>query len=275
MNFSNRFANCILFLYKTINRTGLLNYHWAQSLFIKSYFLYKKHFEDAYAKLIKKYPLLFAGGNILDIGANIGYTSYVFSKALTSPHKVFAFEPEARNVKILQQTAKSYHFSKSLVIEAAAVGEKEGKIEIWQNEGHHADHRILTDEFRKQLSGQFKLQKVPLVTIDDFLNRQPAKLPINFIKIDVQGYELAVCKGMEKTLAANPNCIVSFEYCPSIMAALGFQAEELIYFFKEKGYYFYRLNKNGTLNHLDFETKLEKNFPDYIDVLCSRRIITQ
>ena len=275
MSSSNRMASVLLALYKNINRSGLLNFDWAQSAFVSGYFAYKKYLEDANAKFVKNYPALFRGGHILDIGANIGYTAYIFSQALAKPYKVFAFEPEQRNVAILRKVANSYHFNDNLVITAAAVGDKEGEIELWQNDGHHADHRVITEEFRKQLKGTIQTQKIPLTTIDQFLQLKNASHPIAFIKIDVQGYELAVCHGMEATLKANPQCVVGFEYCPSIMEALGYRAAELIKFFQDKKYFFYRLNKNGTLNLFDVTTnkdiKLGKDYQGYFDIICSQQ----
>lgn len=275
MSFSQHISNAILSLYKNINRTKVLNQTWAQSAFLSSYFAYKKYFEDATAKLTKNYPFLFQNGHILDIGANIGYTAYVFSKALTAPYQVFAFEPEERNVKILKKAASTYRFLDTLIITAAAVGDKDGTIELWRNEGHHADHRVLTDELRKQLTGTIETQKTPIITIDNFLKNQNANQPIAFIKIDVQGYELAVCEGMQNTLAANPDCAVGLEYCPSIMEALGYRTEDLIQFFQNKNYLLYRIHKNGSLKSLDPNTdpdiKLGKNFTGYFDILCSHK----
>lgn len=278
MNLYQRISSALLSLYKNLNRTGILDNKWTQSLFISSYFAYKKYLEDANAKLTKKYPKIFQNGHILDIGANIGYTSYVFSKAVVSPYRVFAFEPEKRNLNILKQASKTYHFADNLVLTAAAVGDKEGEIEIWQNDAHHADHRVLTNELRKQLNSDIKIQKTALITIDNFLKANKNTQPIAFVKIDVQGYELPVCRGMEATLDSNPNCVVGFEYCPSIIESLGYNAKELIQFFQDKNYFFYRLNKNGTVDSLDLTVienlELQKDFSEYIDILCSKRILT-
>lgn len=277
MNLSQHIGNALLSLYKNFNRTGILNRGWAQTAFVSSYFAYKKYLEDSNAKLIKNYPDIFRNGSILDIGANIGYTAYVFSKAITSPYKVFAFEPEERNLSILKKVANKHQISDKLVITAAAVGDKEGEIELWRNDGHHADHRVLTEEFRKQLKGNVQIQKTPLITVDGFLKKQSTQA-IAFIKIDVQGYELAVCNGMQETLAANPNCVVGFEYCPSIMEALGYNAQELIQFFQNRNFLFYRLNKNGTLAPLNINANgnitLRNNaheYHEYFDILCSRK----
>lgn len=49
--------------------------------FLFSYFLYKRWYEDPFWALTKRSPELFFGGDILDIGANIGYTACVFAGA--------------------------------------------------------------------------------------------------------------------------------------------------------------------------------------------------
>lgn len=278
MRLSNHLSALFLSLYKQVNRTGLLDFAWGQSIFIASYFAYKKYLEDANANLVKKHPEFFRFGHILDIGANIGYTSYVFSKVLSSPYQIFAFEPEERNIRILKKVAKAYGFLDNIILTPAAVGDKIAEIDLWRNDNHHADHRVLTDDFRKHLKQSVPTQKTTLITIDSFLEKQYANQPITFIKIDVQGYELAVCKGMQQTLLANPNCIIELEYCPTMMEAFGYQPQELIEFFQCKNYLFYTFNKQGELSFLsgdffNFNDK-KKNCSPYFDILCSKRQLT-
>lgn len=275
MSVSSKCAQGLIWAYKGINRTGLLDLIFMRSLYISSYFTYKKYLEDPYARLVKYHGHLFRGGNILDIGANIGYTTFVFSKILEEPFKIFAFEPEERNIEILKQASQKYEFSANMVSIAAAVGDKEGEIELWHNEAHNGDHRILTDELKRQLRGPIKIQKMPMVTVDNYLKKLGGNFPISFIKIDVQGYELAVCKGMIDTLNQNPDIVIGFEYSPSIIETLGFQPEELLQFFRERGYKFYLLNSENKIQPYDIEQgciKLRQIRPhDYIDILCARR----
>lgn len=274
MSISERFSKVCLSAYKHINHAGILNNKWGQSIFVASYFAYKKYFEDPNAKLIKNYPELVTGGHILDIGANIGYTAYIFSQVVHAPYKVFAFEPEEKNLFLFKKVVKQRSLLEKVVIVPAAVGDKDGEIEIWQNAGHHADHRVLTEQFKKQLTGAIQVQKTPLITIDNFLHENAALTAVKFIKIDVQGYELAVCKGMEKTLAANPDCVIALEYCPSIMTELGYHAHELLQFLQNKNFFFYKLNKQGHLIPLDITTdaniQLGNRYPGYFDIVCMR-----
>lgn len=171
MSISTKCAETLIWAYKGINRLGLLDKKPVRSLYISSYFTYKKYLEDSYARLSKHHGYLFKGGNILDIGANIGYTSYVFSKMLENPFKVFAFEPEKRNIEILNQASNHYSFSDKLVSIAAAVGDRDGEIELWQNNAHNGDHRILTDALKQQLNGKITIQKTPIVSIDNYLKK--------------------------------------------------------------------------------------------------------
>jgi len=275
MNISTKCADALLSVYKNVNKTGLLDSELIQSLYISAYFTYKKYLEDSYAKLAKQYGHLFKGGHIIDVGANIGYTAYVFSKMIDDSYKIFAFEPEERNIRILRKASQRYNFADRLVLVAAAVGDADGEIELWRNDAHNGDHRILTDTLKKQLKHDANIQKTPIVTIDNYLKEFGGTFPVSFIKIDVQGYELAVCKGMVETLASHPEAIISFEYAPSIIESLGFNPQELLQFFQERNYQFYFLNKENYLEPYDVvngSVLLRQKWPhDYIDLLCSRR----
>lgn len=258
-----------LFIYSLFNKIRLLNFTWLDKLFIYSYFSYKKYFEDPYLSLTKNHPDLFTHGHILDVGANIGYTAYVFSKVVSPPFLIFAFEPEHKNYQMLAQAAKLYGFLKSIFMVNAAVGATRGEALLWRNTHHPADHRILTDTFKSQLPAMHNTQKTPLMTIDHFLHSHDITAPVSFIKIDVQGYELAVCQGMEKTLDNNPNCIIAFEYCPCLIKKLGYDAHALIQFFLDKQYFLYRLHKNGRLSIFDYDYKTHDHINEYYDVICS------
>jgi hypothetical protein len=84
--------------YARARTAGLLESRWARSLFVTAYFAYKRHLEDPFADLVATRRDLFAGGDILDIGANVGYSAVLFTQALDAARRVHAFEPEAGNL---------------------------------------------------------------------------------------------------------------------------------------------------------------------------------
>src|SRR5215467_10223178 len=86
--------------YAMARRIGLLDTGLGQSVFTRAYFGYKRWIEDPFAGMIRRYSTLFHGGNILDVGANIGYCSVLFSRAMDPERKIFAFEPEPFNMAL-------------------------------------------------------------------------------------------------------------------------------------------------------------------------------
>src|ERR1700681_1176455 len=83
--------------YSAVRRSGLLKTQIGKKLFAGSYFFYKRHIEDDLRFLIGRNRWLLQGGNVLDIGANIGYTAALFAEGIDADRVVFAFEPEDYN----------------------------------------------------------------------------------------------------------------------------------------------------------------------------------
>jgi FkbM family methyltransferase len=236
-------------------------------LFTSAYFLYKRYVEDDLQDLVRLHPALFRGGNALDVGANIGYTARLLARATEPGHKVYAFEPEAFNYSILQRVAANPEFQDKIEAFQCAVGAENGTIDLWLNDRHHADHRIITDQFRS-LDSAMNSVRVPLVSIDRFLESNPGR--VSFVKIDVQGYELPVCHGMKDTLEKNPGITVVVEYAPSAMRDLGFNPSDLVSFLVDRGFQIYLVGSKGKLSP-GMPSSMKDT--DYVDLLFSRHAI--
>lgn len=231
--------------YSLVRRSGFLRTTLGRRLFKSAYFIYKRYIEDDLRDLLRSFPALVGSGDILDIGANIGYTAAVLARAAESDRKVYAFEPEPFNFSILQQTAQQAEFEGRIAPLQLAVGTQAGTVNLWINDRHHADHRVATEQFHSAHAGAKELS-VSLVSIDSFLESNPGQ--ISFVKIDVQGYELAVCQGMRNTLRKNPDIAIVLEYTPSAMRELGFEPLHLIDFFAERGFKIYEIRPRGKLS---------------------------
>jgi FkbM family methyltransferase len=224
----------------------LLDTRVGRRLFIRSYFLYKRYLEDPSFHLVRRHPELFRGGHVIDVGANIGYTATVFAGAVDPGFRVYAFEPEDVNFEIFREMLQWSPVGKRIVPVHVAVGAADGIIELARNETHPADHRIVTGTFSRSKDSKTSVV-VPLRSIDSFVRENTLDASIRFIKIDVQGYEPAVCWGMEQTLAANPECTVVLEYSMSAIADFGFEPDELLQWFETRDYYAHTLLRDGTV----------------------------
>ena len=254
-------------VYWLARKLRLLDTVWGRRAFAASYFLYKRYLEDPYHDFVEKHKELLRGGKVLDIGANIGYTAMVFSRAVEPECKVYAFEPERFNYALLERSARARKTPDRIVPILSAVGDRDGAIELWENEHHHGDHRVLTEKFRETTTPSASVT-TPLLRIDSFVERQAGEFPVRFIKVDVQGYEFPVCKGMERTLAANPSAILALEYMPEAMRELGIQPEDLLTWLTQRNYQIYTLQKHGRLRPgIDDFSQGQ----GYVDLLFSRQ----
>src|SRR5580692_13133987 len=126
MNLSTDRGNPLLSAYSLVKRSGFLQTSLGRRLFKSAYFLYKRYVEDDLRDLLRYHPAIVGEGNVLDIGANIGYTATVLARAAKSDSKVYAFEPEPFNFKLLQQSALQPKVAGKIIPLQLAVGAENG-----------------------------------------------------------------------------------------------------------------------------------------------------
>ena len=91
-----------------------------------------------------------------------------------------------------------------------------------------------------------------------------------FVKIDVQGWELAVSRGM-KDLLESPDITVAIEYSPASADRLGMPSGDLLQFYRDRQFEIRALKHDGRLIQLESveaQTMLAKR--GYLDLLCTR-----
>jgi len=258
-------------VYNLVRLTGILQLSWFRRAFISSYFLYKRFYEDPYWFLSKQRPELFLNGDILDIGANIGYTACLFANAASPSAKVYAFEPDLESYKTLVEETRRRNLQAIIESLAVAVGSEVGLVEFWHNEEHSADNRVVTQKFKESGVPGEKVAYVPVTTVDEFVRSRRLER-IAFVKIDVQGYELAVCEGMRQTLEQFPEAAVSIEYSPESLGELGQEPSELLRFFRSRNYKIYVLTRSVLQLAADDQTieRLSRS-AGYIDLVCVKQ----
>ena len=128
---------------------------------------------------------------ILDIGANYGFISLALQSNLSKDTKIVSFEPHPEIASVFQQSVTRNEMS-NITIENVAVGSDDCNIEL---NLYGQSSNILN--IHNKLMGTTTIKQINL---DNYLlakNIQP-----NYIKIDVDGYELNVLKGLKATITA-------------------------------------------------------------------------
>src|ERR1700689_2071839 len=163
-------SNIFTRVYNLARSGGVLEMSLFKRVFLFAYFLYKRWYEDPFWALAKRSPELFTGGDILDIGANIGYTAWVFAAALRAnakvSGKVYACEPDAASFATLGGIVRRKNLADLVEIFNMAVGSADGSLEFWHNEDHSADHRVVTERFKTSRPSCEKITTVAVTSVD-------------------------------------------------------------------------------------------------------------
>jgi len=136
------------------------------------------------------------GMTCLDIGSNIGYYVLLENKIVGKKGKVIAIEPSPYNFECLK---KNLEFPENSTIKAYnfAAGDIDGEIRFFVNERSNGCQVLY--EGRKVPNRPGKIINVPIRTMDKFVEEQNLK-NIDFVRMDVEGYEYNIFKGMSKTI---------------------------------------------------------------------------
>lgn len=127
--------------------------------------------------------LIWPGMSVVDVGANIGYYLLLFRRFIREDGSVLCIEPEPRNLEELRRNIACNTLKNVKVISAAA-GASDGKINL--TPGLNA----VVHESSKNAD-----IKIDLCKLDSVVTCQ-----IDFLKIDVEGYEVQVLMGAIETI---------------------------------------------------------------------------
>jgi len=152
------------------------------------------HYHERYeARLIR--GALSPGENFWDIGANIGYFTLLAAAALNNTGRIVAFEPGQTAFQRLQENIGLNNFRNITAVNLAASNSAgEARLYLATEIADTGANLYQRGEDRTQCE---IIQTIPL---DIFLNQEQLPPP-QFIKIDVEGAELAVLQGATNILS--------------------------------------------------------------------------
>lgn len=154
---------------------------------------FKTH-EPLSTKLIVQ--LLKKGMTCLDIGANIGYYVLLESKIVGNDGRVIAVEPSPQNYDCIKKNIELQKLENIKAFNFAA-GDTNGNIRFFVNERSNGCKVLLEGEKLPNRPGT--VIHVPVRKIDDFLNDEGIE-KVDFIRMDVEGYEWNIFQGMKNTV---------------------------------------------------------------------------
>jgi FkbM family methyltransferase len=191
------------------------------------------------------------GMHVVDIGANIGVYSSMFAHAVGVTGRVIAFEPDPLLFEALVANARANNLL-HIVAYQMALGDKRGSGRLNRGLFNSGDNRLVAPGQHATGSAV----DTQITTLDEFLDGAA----VDFIKMDVQGWEVHALRGMEKTLADNPRLQLYVELWPYGLRLAGSSADELFALITRHGFTFQIKPGDRHPSALDLQTMARREY---------------
>lgn len=177
--------------------------------------------------------ILKPGHAVVDIGANYGLMSLVSSSLVGNAGKIIAFEPNTEPRKRFKKNIFKNNIS-NIVVYNFALGSNENTLELFVPYINSGEGTFGTPGYSSQEGYKVQCE----VKIGDKILQD---LTFALIKIDVEGFEEAVLRGLEKTIErCNPIFIV--EMIRRHLTRCGSSIDNIFRFFESRDYRGYLLS---------------------------------
>ncbi len=159
----------------------------------KTLFVHKTR-EDDMIQVIKE--VLKPGMTVIDCGSNIGFYPLLEANILKNSGAIYAIEPDQRNYKLLEKNITLSPYGKIIKPYEMAVSNQNGVSKMFVAEQSNLNKLSSKDD--KTFSKRHVVDgtvDVKTITMDDFCNHE--NIIPDFIRMDIEGFEVEVFQGMK------------------------------------------------------------------------------
>ena len=181
-----------------------------------------------------------SGAVVIDIGAFLGWYSIIAARIVGSLGKVYAFEPNPKQVERLKESLFLNQAQQVHIVEAAA-SDKNGSALFYDAESGSS---LIKNEAEGHIGYKIKGFKVKTMTLDTFVKQRGIR-KVDFIKIDAEGADYLVLKGAAALLQKQTAPDLMVEVIDKELIRAGASSSEVIEYLKGFGYTPYDFTSDG------------------------------
>lgn len=153
-------------------------------------------FKEAWMETLVQKCLTERDGSVIDVGVNLGQTLLKIA-SLNSKVDYYGFEPNPVCYTYCKELIKRNGLSSFKVL-PVGLSDEAAVVKLF-GDNDHASGATVVESFRVNTERYAVIHHVPVMRGDNVLEKE-CITKINFIKIDVEGAELEVVKGLQHTL---------------------------------------------------------------------------
>jgi FkbM family methyltransferase len=233
---------------------------WLNSFRHKGYWYHGKKREYKSMNLFSK--IIKPGGLVIEVGGHIGYVSIFFSSLVGAAGRVIVFEPGSNNLPYIKKNIRNSGHHANIELMECAAGAAEAVATLYEESLTGQNNSLLpgfnglkANEEEAFVGVDVVAHDVPVTTLDaivfgseqDMRNKDcspktPISDVVDFIKIDVEGFEWNVLKGAVRLIK---------EHQPVIMVEIQSDHEYIFDFLNNQGYRFFNDIGEEQFSHND------------------------
>lgn len=175
------------------------------------------------------------GDVCVDIGANIGLFTVALARAAGRGGRVYSFEPDPDNFAILEHNASAWRDVCDISVHRSACGDRNSAATLYKSEENRGMHRLY-----ESVCCRGEGVAVTTVIADEIVRH-----PVNFVKIDIEGYEPYAIRGLTATIRQSPDIALLSEFSPMSMMEAGSSATAYVAMLAELGLLPHRITADG------------------------------
>ncbi|HYI82364.1 MAG TPA: FkbM family methyltransferase [Acetobacteraceae bacterium] len=179
--------------------------------------------------------LLPPGGAFLDVGAHVGTMTLLAARRVGERGRVFAVEPLPRLAALLRRNMAINDVADRVSVAACAAGEAEAEATLHIGAVLGESSLLPLPEAMDAGAARVAVRRV-----DDIV---PAGTRIDVAKIDAEGAELQVWRGMRRLLEESPQLAAILEFGPSHLARAGVAPEAWLGELEQAGFAAYAIDE--------------------------------
>jgi FkbM family methyltransferase len=199
------------------------------------------------------------GMTVVDIGAHIGYYTLQSARLVGKTGRVYAFEPEPDNFALLTKNIELNGYDNAVCVQQA-VADKSGTGELYLSR-YSVAHSMASS-----LAQSRKKTPVKITSLDDFF-QEAGWPPVDFIKMNIEGWEYFALKGMERLASMSPNLSMMLEYHPDHLLEAGVTSKAFLDQISNAGFKVYLIDENKGLQPFS-ETTLREDY--WSNIYCEK-----
>ena len=202
---------------------------------------------------------------VLDVGANVGYHTLLFSQIVGEKGYVHAFEPVSDTFNRLSRFIEKNASYGNIQLNNTALGESSMGKEIFVPDNDFGQASFAKREADYVTNASYQILQT---TMDAYVGENGLER-LDFVKIDIEGYELKCLEGAQQTLARFAPTLY-LEIYNEWSSKFGYSPPDIVSFLEKFGYSEFYLVHNGVKRLSNVGAQLQPRvFAQPANLICA------